>query len=92
MKILVANDGECFINAAYIVGAHIECGCTVKIENEKAVPYKSYSIMVYTQNDADGEYIIAKDIMTEAEAKAKLKKIGNYLCTDASFLIDFNEE
>lgn len=45
--------------------------------------------MVHTKDN--GEYTITKDI-TEAEAKAKLKKIGNYLTTDASFLIDFNEE
>ena len=89
MKLLFANGGVCFINAAYIVGAQVECDQVMKIENMKAVPYKSYSIVVYMSNNE--EYIIAKD-MTEAEAKAKLKKIGNYLCTDASFLIDFSEE
>ena len=52
-------------------------------------PTRKYEIVAETIND--GNYVIAKD-MTEAEAKAKLKKIGNYLCTDASFLIDFNEE
>ena len=89
MKLIYADDGVCFINAACIVGAQVKYNRALKIENGKAVPYESYNIVVHTKDN--GEYTITKDI-TEAEAKAKLKKIGNYLTTDASFLIDFSEE
>ena len=89
MKLIYADGGVCFINAACIVGAQVKYNRALKIENGKAVPYEGYDIVVHTKDG--GEYIITKD-MTEAEAKAKLKKIGNYLTTDASFLIDFNEE
>lgn len=89
MKLIYADGGVCFINAAYIVGVQVKYNRTLKIENGKAVPHEGYNIVVHTKDN--GEYIITKDI-TEAEAKAKLKKIGNYLCTDANFLIDFSEE
>lgn len=89
MKLIYADSGVCFINAAYIVGAQVKYNRALKIENGKAVPYEGYNIVVYTKDG--GEYIITKD-MTEADAKARLRKIGNYLVTDTSFLIDFNEE
>lgn len=89
MKLLLINDGKCIINADDIVSALVECDPRMKLENNKIVSCGTYMI---SANTKIGNKIIIADNMTEADAKTRLRKIGNYLTTDASFLIDFNEE
>ena len=81
MKLLYANDRTCIVNAEYIVKMRLVCN--------RITPCEKYEVVAETIND--GNYVIVNN-MTEADAKARLRKIGNYLITDASFLIDFNEE
>lgn len=81
MKLLYANNRTCIVNAEYIVKMWIVCN--------RITPREKYEVVAETINDTN--YVVANN-MTEADAKARLRKIGNYLTTDASFLIDFNEE
>lgn len=90
MKLLVADGGQCVINAEYIASIRIKCGQSVTVENEKAYVLCGPCFVVADMEDGK-EYRVV-DNVSEVEAKTKLRKIGNYLSTDASFMIDFNQE
>lgn len=83
MKLIVANHGNAVINADYIVS--MKCLYTKQLSTGEEI----YSIVADTINDKN--YII-QDSLTENEATLRLKKIGNYICTDASFVIEFGRD
>ena len=88
MKFLLADDANCIINTDCIESALVELDPRMKLENGKIVPCDTYIISVYTKN---GKKKVVADNMGEADAKAKLRKIGSCLCTDTNFLIELNE-
>lgn len=83
MKLIYANHKKSIVNAEYIVSMKVLYTSQLKTGEEM------YSIVADTINDRN--YII-EDRMSEERVQRQLKKIGEYLCSDASFLIDFAEE
>lgn len=90
MKLLIVDSGKCVINAEYIVNLRVECGQKVQEKNEKAVVLCGPCFVIAETEDGKEHRVV--DNVSEVEAKTKLRKIGNYLCTDANFMIDFNQE
>lgn len=83
MKLIIANHGKAAINADYIVS--MKCLCTKQLSTGE----ERYSIVADTINDKN--YVI-QDGLTENEATRRLEKIGNYLCTDANFIMEFGRD
>lgn len=83
MKLIIVNHGKAVINADYIVSMKSFCTKQISTGEER------YFIVADTINDKN--YIIQEGL-TEIEATRRLKKIGNYICTDANFIMEFGRD